>query len=261
MANDREVLKVMWEGKIPVKFITEDDHDDQDSYFLMVPRVSYFPLVTDKVKKHFQRYIENEENEVWLSYNEIPLKWHFPIGLLFDLLATDDSLPWQIKVNFKKFPEDVLFKCSNKDVVESHFMSCLKEADALKHKGQVISQMQKKDHKTLFLGLLNDKFDQFWAVNRRLMESAEQEGFKHIPLRCYSDDGSSTYIQKLIVPITETGQKKTLQDLLSEFSTPARKAVGAKSHGIEIPIDTELQWLSETLSYPDNFLHLVLIYE
>lgn len=88
-------------------------------------------------------------------------------------------------------------------------MSCLKEADALKHKGQIISQMQKKDHKQLFLGLLNgkirhatiitfvfiisfvyhqlDKFDQFWAINGRLMESIEQEGFKHIPVRCYND--------------------------------------------------------------------------
>ena len=89
---------------------------------------------------------------------------------------------------------------------------------------------------------LTDKFDQFWAVNRRLMESVEQEGFKNIPLRCYNDvsrhtfcssralsheishaqDG--TYFQKLIAPLTEKGQKKTLQDLLSEFSTPVRKA-------------------------------------
>lgn len=40
-------------------------------------------------------------------------------------------------------------------------MSCLKEADALKHKGQVISQMQKKDHKQLFLGLMNGEFENF----------------------------------------------------------------------------------------------------
>ena len=82
-------------------------------------------------------------------------------------------------------------------------MAQLKEADALKHKGQIISQMQKKDHKQLYLGLINgkkdfvdfkliiywsiDKFDQFWAVNRRLMESVEQEGFKNIPLRCYNE--------------------------------------------------------------------------
>jgi autophagy-related protein 5 len=72
-------------------------------------------------------------------------------------------------------------------------MSCLKEADALKHKGQIISQMQKKDHKQLFLGLMNDKHDQFWAVNRRLMESVDQEGFKHIPMRCYSDVSFSCF--------------------------------------------------------------------
>jgi hypothetical protein len=35
-------------------------------------------------------------------------------------------------------------------------------------------------------------------------------------------DGS--YLQKLIAPLTEKGQKKTLQDLLSDFSTPVRKA-------------------------------------
>ena len=54
-----------------------------------------------------------------------------------------------------------LFHClTSRDIVESHFMSCLKEADALKHKGQIISQMQKKDHKQLFLGLLNGKMRQ-----------------------------------------------------------------------------------------------------
>jgi autophagy-related protein 5 len=66
-----------------------------------------------QVKKHFQRYIEDEEN-VWYSYNETPLKWHFPIGLLFDLLVTDDVLPMQINVHFKKFPEDILFRCPSK---------------------------------------------------------------------------------------------------------------------------------------------------
>lgn len=68
--------------------------------------------------------------------------------------------------------------------------------------------MQKKDHSQLWLGLINgagfydrvadenqgmlidclfaDKFDQFWAVNRRLMEPVgDQETFKSIPVRCY----------------------------------------------------------------------------
>lgn len=37
-------------------------------------------------------------------------------------------------------------------------MSCVKEADALKHKSQVINEMQKKDHKQLWMGLQNGKY-------------------------------------------------------------------------------------------------------
>lgn len=33
-----------------------------------------------------------------------------------------------------------------------------------------------------------------------------------------------------------------------------------RTHGIDINADTPLQWLSEHLSYPDNFLHLQLTY-
>lgn len=68
-------------------------------------------------------------------------------------------------------------------------MSCLKEADVLKHRGQVVSRMQKKDHNQLWLGLVNDKFDQFWSVNRRLMEPSSEDGFKYIPIRCYREVG------------------------------------------------------------------------
>lgn len=42
-----------------------------------------------------------------------------------------------------------------REIVEAHFMSCLKEADVLKHRGQVMSAMQKKDHNQLWLGLVN----------------------------------------------------------------------------------------------------------
>ena len=50
-------------------------------------------------------------------------------------------------------------------------MSSLKEADQLKHNGKVVSMMQKKDHNQLWLGLTSDKFDQFWAINRLLLEN------------------------------------------------------------------------------------------
>lgn len=60
-----------------------------------------------------------------------------------------------------------------------------------------------------------DKFDQFWAVNRKLMEvTGDQDHFKYIPFRFYLDDG---YKQKLVKPVAEDGKHKTLEDLLKEI--------------------------------------------
>lgn len=61
----------------------------------------------------------------------------------------------------------------------------------------------------------SDKFDQFWAINRKLMESTPEEGFKYIPFRLYCP--LQAPIQRLIRPLTEDGRRVTLGDLLSEF--------------------------------------------
>lgn len=45
-----------------------------------------------------------------------------------------------------------------RDVVEAHYMCTVKEADVLKHRGQVMSTMQKKDHNQLWLGLQNGNY-------------------------------------------------------------------------------------------------------
>jgi autophagy-related protein 5 len=53
MSSDREVLREVWQGRLPVCFslAEEEVHGLQqpDPFYLMVPRLSYFPLVTDKV--------------------------------------------------------------------------------------------------------------------------------------------------------------------------------------------------------------------
>ena len=58
---------------------------------------------------------------------------------------------------FQNFPEDEVMHCPSKEAVESHFMSVIKEADALKHRSHVINNMQKKDHKQMWSGITNGK--------------------------------------------------------------------------------------------------------
>lgn len=263
MASDHEILKQVWEGKLPICFKLESDEvvelNQPDPFYLMVPRLSYFPLVIDKVRKYFVRYIasEKQNQDMWLEFEGQPIKWHLPIGVLFDMyMINDEDLPWNVIVHFDNFPAVQIFTFSTKEMVEAYFLCCLKEADCLKHRGKIIKNMQKKDHRRLWLGLVNDQFEPFWAVNRKLMEPTDEyKQFLHIPLKCYHDD---RYTQVLVKPCNENGQQQTLQDLLKEVF-PDKTEARVRTHGFTPPLETELQWMAEHLSYPDNFLHLFII--
>ncbi|XP_015753199.1 PREDICTED: autophagy protein 5-like [Acropora digitifera] len=274
MADDREVLRVVWDGRLPVCFNLSSDEvvtvEQPDPYYLLVPRLSYLTLVTDKVQRHFQRAIHNESvDEMWFEYDGQPLKWHYPIGVLFDLYGSSASLPWNLTVHFQKFPEGKIIRCPGKEAIESLFMSAVKEADNLKHRSQVINSMQMKDHKQLWLGLCNDKFEQFWAVNRRLMErTGDDPFFKFIPFRIFQSDYPNQFIQELYKPLRGNGEQGTLSDLLREFVPEVFSSSGGVVdtewrvviQGVEPPLETPVHWLSEHMSHPDNFLYIVIVH-
>lgn len=64
-------------------------------------------------------------------------------------------------------------------------------------------------------------------------------------------DYSRVFVQISLI-IDET---KPIDFMLFIFTDSVR------THGVELHKDTPLQWLSEHLSYPDNFLHIIMIYE
>jgi autophagy-related protein 5 len=374
---DKEVLRDIWHGQLPLCFKLHPDDvsgmHHPEPYYMMVPRMTYFPIVLDRVVKYFNRFMDQSKNstdDMWLDYEGQHIKAHHPVGLSWDLFGSSYDLPWRLMLHFSDFPSKDLVRCNSKASIKSIFMSSIKEADALKHKGSVTKNMLEKDQNLLWSSLVNDKFDQFWSVNKRLMDRIDNELFKCIPFRLHFPD--YTYIQKIIKPCTTeksiffnsdlhhnqqeqeqeqqqqqqhhdsgptqipsmyandivinkahkcshwaSDAEKTkinnpehrystmldliqcsfsnrLDDLLFETKVESqdekeqhdkdKSLSGAKpqdgepsdrrtdelidvkffryrflSHGIEIPFDTPLQWLSEHLSYPDNFLHICAV--
>lgn len=369
---DKEVLRDIWQGQLPLCFkLHPDDVSGMhrpEPYYMMVPRITYFPIVLDRVVKYFHRFMDasksaNPADQMWLDYEGQPIKWQHPIGLSWDLFGSSYDLPWRLMIHFSDFPAKDLVKCNTKSSIKTIFMSSIKEADALKHKGSVTKNMLEKDQNLLWSSLINDKFDQFWSINKRLMDRVDNELFKSIPFRVYFVD--STYIQKIVRPCTieklifvntnrlsevhnistdgdttrqpmpnqlydkdivinkqhkcshttneieeaisrnlehryttmldliQTTFINRLDDLLIKSPTACERLESEKSqddnetatdaadedrdgndqrlisvgqfkyrflaHGIEIPFDTPLQWLSEHLSYPDNFLHICAV--
>lgn len=328
-----ELHREIWHGRLPLCFKLNSDDvigiHPPEPYFMMASRITYFPLVIDRVVKYFNRFVDQTRDiteNMWLDFDGQPIKWDYPIGLSWDLHGTREDLPWRLILHFSNFPSQEISRCNTKTSIESNFMSTIKEADFLKHKGAVMRNLVKKECNQLWSGLVNDKFDQFWQVNRRLMDKCDNELFKSIPFRLYLPDCS--YIQKIVKPLTtessmftksekatitrgpylipESGQyseqtevikcvqilsedtgritetsprwttlldliqisfKYRMQEILNDnVDLDNDKLIDASklkyrflTHGIEIPHDAPLQWLSENLSYPDNFLNICAV--
>uniref|UniRef100_A0A914ZKK4 Autophagy protein 5 n=1 Tax=Parascaris univalens TaxID=6257 RepID=A0A914ZKK4_PARUN len=255
--QDYEVTRKLWDGRIPVQFILDNSEFLQSSakpFCAMIPRLSYFPLALPRVLQYFTTIVEQIDPEsVWLQYNGQPLKWHYPVGVLFDLLKSDDLLPWTITLRTKNFPKEVM-RCAG-DALESSFIQSIKEADQLKHKANIINSMKSDEHKQLWNGLVQDRFDEFWSINKKLMENTDSEAILHIPIRIY--EANRPLRQVLIAPLDENGRRQTLDDVLRMIQ--ADDGISAISHGILLPLETPLLWMAENFSYLDNFIHVVLI--
>ncbi|KAN0065444.1 autophagy protein 5 [Thecaphora frezii] len=89
--------RLVWSGTIPIA-VTLDASDlppgsDQSlaSTYLLVPRVSYLPLIVQDVRRSMVELVLDDaalasldEKEWWFEYEGQPLRWHWPIGLLYD---------------------------------------------------------------------------------------------------------------------------------------------------------------------------------
>ena len=98
-----------------------------------------------------------EPQAAWLSYEDVPLKWHYPLGLLYDLYAgaephypgspkdsaegsedhdevrDDAGLPWKLTVHFSDYPKDQMIQL---DAGGKHlhdlYINSVKEVSALR---------------------------------------------------------------------------------------------------------------------------------
>jgi autophagy-related protein 5 len=63
----------------------------------------------------------------WFDVNGEPLRWHLPVGVLFDLYANTEQLPWEVTIHFRHFPVNQLIRCVGDETVRSVFFNTLKE--------------------------------------------------------------------------------------------------------------------------------------
>ncbi|VDK61043.1 unnamed protein product, partial [Cylicostephanus goldi] len=216
-----------------------------------------------------------DADKVWLECNGTPLKIYYPIGVLFDLYKPIDSPTMTIVIKTGPRPDGVL--SVSKDAMESMFMQSLKEANYLKRRrdeainigpmninncGQVLFMVSTSLFPFLFHPSptdIEDRFDDFWSVNRRLMETSEERPFCDIPIRLYITE--QPFRQILQPPFDSNGEPRTLSQALDSLSHDLVENAKYRfiSHGITVPLETPLTYLGKNFAYPDNFVHICAV--
>jgi autophagy-related protein 5 len=144
----------------------------------------------------------------WFTFEDVPLKWHHPIGLLFDLYsrakeqlvaethgkdigslheASEDSvLPWQLTVHFSAWPSDTLVPLdTGGKVLQDAFNNGVKEASYIRHgSGKVIMSLGKEATEQLWEAVQKVDGDLYANANAQLIHR-KGEAVKHIPIKIY----------------------------------------------------------------------------
>jgi len=229
-ARDLRPLQMkVWEGCVPLEIRLASSecntYDQSDAFLILFPRVSYIPLLLPKLHAFFRESLINEEANYWdgwLSYEDVPLKWHFPVGLLFDLYSgASDHLhdengnggkkghggyasaedqgsgerprTWKLTLHFENWPSDTLVKLDGEGKsMRDAFTNSMKEASFVRHgSAKVVMALSREDSTQLWDAVEHHNFTSFNAVNQKLLRPPGV-ALRHIPLRIYLPTAASS---------------------------------------------------------------------
>jgi autophagy-related protein 5 len=264
MDFDDQIQEEVWKGAFPLRIslstydLASTEHPAD--FYRLVPRCSYLPQLLDAVKSHFEPYAATDFTleTIWFSYNSLPLKWHYPLGLLVDIHSTLQahniacSVPFHVEVHFHRFPSDSLLPYQGLKSLRSVFQNTLKEACALLlgTSGPVMS-LSRDQEDSMWRMANSGEFKGFKEIGADFMK-VKPEDCRYVPVKVfYGKKGNGLTLK----PISGVG--KSVGELVREvFQEFLGKIV---VQGVIVPEEAELFWLWRYMAHPDNFLYITLL--
>lgn len=267
------------------------------------PRVSYIPLLLSRLHAFFASYLIADPDSVapdagYLTHDGVPLKWHLPLGLLYDLYVlsirqpdTDlqdlPPVPFKLLLHYTPSAESAIVNLISPDPVRMHdfFINAVKEADFLRSgTAKPIMSLSATDSKALWSSTQDNDLTVFAKIHQSLLPSAGQ--LRNIPLRIYlpsspeSEDSAAQMkvLQAQVAPYVQVqstgtaaqarglvaGQPQTLgtalHSLIPSLFPSKRTPLIARPilHGAPISLMANLEELTRWGSYADGWIHVII---
>jgi Autophagy protein ATG5, UblA domain len=90
---DAQICRQVWEGALPLVLRLRRAEvcalQPPHAVYIMASRGVYLPLLMSECRAHFAQAVSSEsrDQEMWLEANGVPLRWHLPLGVLYDHLC------------------------------------------------------------------------------------------------------------------------------------------------------------------------------
>jgi len=292
----RALQEAIWRGSLPLEIrLAHADsrvYDKADPYLVHVPRISYLPFLLPRLHAFFQTFLIDPDvplHASWFSFENVPLRWYHPVGLLYDLFsgletgskrddriegAPGDDLPWKLVIHFSNYPYNQLAQMDAEGkAVHDAFINTVKEADFLRYgNAKGIMSLSKDDSTAFWKSVQDHNLSEYNRVNQRLMPLQGGQPLKHLPVRFYLPaspkaeepaNGHLKIVQSLIQPTsTGTGKAQTmgtaLNSILPSLFPSKSTPILAKAilHGAAVPMSANLEELLRYCAYLDGWLHI-----
>lgn len=170
-------------------------YDESDTYLVQIPRLSYLAFLLPRLHAFFTPQLIDpvvSASEAWLSFDEAPLKWHYPVGLLYDLYSGAEPvnldrsglesasasrptveipssavpIPWHLTIHYSDFPSDQLIQLNvDGRAMLDTFINSVKEADFIRNgTARTVMSLSKDDSDNLWLAVQNRVVSDFELV-------------------------------------------------------------------------------------------------
>ncbi|EPQ57662.1 APG5-domain-containing protein [Gloeophyllum trabeum ATCC 11539] len=188
--------RLTWEGTVPLevrvdpKELPANSNRGLECYFLQAPRVSYLPLLIPEIRSYLLDVVFDEaggrvvkEEEWWFEREDGGLvKWHWPIGLIYDTHAVSLSasasapsssssapVPLKLTLHLASPPTDKLLLQPSAEACKQAFMGQLKEADFIRWGNtKRMTGLRKQDQDGLWDGIKEHDFDAYWRIASKI---------------------------------------------------------------------------------------------
>ncbi|KAI0093454.1 autophagy protein Apg5-domain-containing protein [Irpex rosettiformis] len=183
--------RLTWEGTVPLEIRVDSKELPANSdrglecYYVQAPRVSYLPLLIPDLKRFLLDVVFDEaaartvkEEDWWFESDDGNLlKWHWPIGLLYDnytiaassrnptASSSQTIVPLRLVLHLAAPPTDKLLLSPSAETCKQAFMGQMKEADFIRWGNtKRMTSLRKAEQDGLWEGIKEHNFDEYWRV-------------------------------------------------------------------------------------------------